>query len=235
MVTLSALDTAIQRAQNYLLSIQREEGYWVGELQSDVSVTAGFIPLMKFMGISHPARQQKVVNYLKQEQLPDGSWNMYWGGKGDLNVTIQAYFALKLAGIPPQEPLMSKAKEFILSKGGINQSHTFTKLLLAPFGQFPWHYLPSLPPEMLLLPNSFFFNIYDFASWARATIVALSILMAKKPVYHLSPQEGIKELYLEPPHSPGHPSFSWKGLFLLLDFLIKAYEKLPISPLREKA
>ena len=99
-VDLSVVDQAIKKAQNHLLGIQSQEGYWVGQLEADVTVTAGYMPLMYFMrGKVDPERQQKVVNYVISKQRADGSWSTYYDGPGDLNVTIQAYLALKLAGV----------------------------------------------------------------------------------------------------------------------------------------
>lgn len=236
-VDATAIVQAIKRAQDYLLRVQSREGYWVGELEADVSVTVGYIPLMYFMtGRVDPERQQKVVNYVKGKQRPDGSWSTYYGGPGDLSVTIQAYFALKLAGVSPREPFMQRAREFVLSHGGISKANVFTKIWLALFGQFDWRGTPSIPPEIIFLPNWFYFNIYEFASWSRATIVALMVVLTKKPVYRIPEFAQVSELYLEP---EGHRDyclgkyekvFSWRSFFLLLDRFFKAYEKLPFKP-----
>ena len=77
---------------------------------------------------------------------------------------------------------MEKAKNFILLKGGIENANTYTKIILALFGQYPWKALPMIPPEIIYLPEWFYINIYDFASWTRATIMAFSIILTLKPV-----------------------------------------------------
>ena len=41
---------------------------------------------------------------------------------------------------------------------------------------------PALPPEIILLPAWVPLNVYDFACWARQTIVALSLVKAHRPV-----------------------------------------------------
>ncbi len=229
---------AIQRTQDFLLAQQHSEGYWVAELESDASVSAGYIPLMRFMGVEDPRRERKVVHFLRQKQLADGGWDSYPGGEGSLDVSVQVYFALKLAGIPAGEPSMQRAREFILAQGGVEGTHTFTKLMLAPFGQFDWARLPTLPPELMLLPNWFPMTIYDFASWARETIVALLVLMARRPVYPLTEEEGIGELYrgaAVPPTKKAHGLVSWKRFFLGLDRLLKVWERVPWKPGRERA
>jgi len=198
-VDKEALEQAIERARDYLLAVQSQDGYWVGELEADVTVTAGYIPLMYFMtGKVDPIKQQKVVNYVRSKQRADGSWSTYYGGPGDLSVTIQAYFAMKLAGVAAEEPFMRQARDFILSRGGITKSSTLTKVWLALFGQFDWRGTPSMPPEIILLPNWFYFNIYEFASWSRATIVALMVVLTKKPICYVPQHAQVSELYGEP-------------------------------------
>jgi squalene-hopene/tetraprenyl-beta-curcumene cyclase len=237
----SALDEAIGTTQAYLLKQQATDGYWVGELESDVTVSAGYIPLMRFLHLSHPERERKIVNLLKGEQRPDGGWSSYRGGSSDLNVSAQAYFALKLAGVSPEEPFMQRARRFVLSQGGATKTHTFTKLLLAPLGQYDWRGLPSLPPEVIFLPNCFYINIYEFASWARETIVDLMVLLTTKPVESVPDTQGIWELYGVPREeidwSLPRPRrrLSWHGFFLLADKLFKLYERLPWQPGRKRA
>ncbi len=48
---------------------------------------------------------------------------------------------------------MRKARANILRLGGIPRMNTFSKLYLALLGQFPWKYLPTIPVEMILLPE----------------------------------------------------------------------------------
>lgn len=237
-----ALEQAIKGLQDYLLRIQSQEGYWVGELEADVTVTAGYIPLMYFMtGKVDPIKQQKVINYARSKQRADGSWGTYYGGPGDLSVTIQAYFALKLAGVSAEEPFMRRARHFILSHGGITRSNTLTKVWLALFGQFDWQGTPSMPPEIILLPNWFYLNIYEFASWSRATIVALMVVLTEKPTCHVPEHARVSELYVEPEGNRDYSlgklekGFSWRNFFLLLDRFFKTWEKLPFRPGRKLA
>jgi squalene-hopene/tetraprenyl-beta-curcumene cyclase len=48
---------------------------------------------------------------------------------------------------------MSKARKFILAQGGIFKARVFTKIFLALFGEFSWLGVPSMPVELMLLPN----------------------------------------------------------------------------------
>jgi squalene-hopene/tetraprenyl-beta-curcumene cyclase len=238
----SKLNRAIDKTREYLLRSQSEEGYWVGELEADASVAAGYIPLMYYMdGRVDPAKQAKVVNYVRSKQKADGSWGSYFGSPGDLSVTIQVYFALKLAGMPATEPHMQKARDFVLAGGGLMKANTVTKIWLALFGQFDYRGIPSIPPEIALLPNWFYFNIYEFASWSRETIMALIIILNNKPVCRIPENAGVSELFVEPENKRRYvPArwgkfFSWRNFFILLDYIFKASEKQPFKPFRRRA
>ena len=61
-------------------------------------------------------------------------------------------------------------------------ARVFTHLWLALFGLWSWEDVPALPPEIVLLPSWLPLNIYDFACWARQTIVALSLVKTHRPV-----------------------------------------------------
>lgn len=233
---------ALKATQDYLLDIQYPEGYWIGELEADVSVTAGYIPIMHFiLGQVDPSRQKKVIKYVKSKQKDDGSWSTYFDGPGDLDVSAQAYFALKLGGVSAQEPFMVKAREFILAQGGLNRAHVITKIWLALFGQFDWRGAPTVPPEIILLPNWFYVNIYEFASWSRATIMALTVILTQKPVCPVPDSAQIPELYVEPegkrvlPLGQADSLFSWSSFFLKLDAFFKVWEKMPFQPGRNRA
>jgi len=237
-----ALDQAVDRTQKFLLQKQADAGFWIGELEADASVTAGYIPFMYFMfGNVDAAKRDKIINFLRLKQKDDGSWSMYHGGPGDLNVTVQVYFAVKLAGISASELFMQKARQFILANGGVMKVNTITRIWLAMFGQYEYRGTPSIPLEIALLPNNFFFNIYEFASWSRETIMALMIILAMKPICGIPENANIEELYVEP-RGQRHFSvakknglFNIRNLFLDLDQLFKILERQPVRPLRNRA
>ncbi|MCL5987245.1 MAG: squalene--hopene cyclase [Actinobacteria bacterium] len=227
------INNSIKRAQEFFFDVQSEEGYWVGELEADISVTSGFLPLTHFMGIVDPTREKKMINQILSKQRDDGTWPMYHDGPGSLDVTIQSYFALKLAGIPPDDPRMRKAHEFILANGGVARTNTFTKILLALFGQYRWDGLPIVPPEIIFIPNWCFINIYDLASWTRETIMALTIIFTLKPVFKISDSANILELFVDEDQfkNPAWPRarhfFSWGNLILVAMKCFRLWEKLP--------
>ncbi len=186
-------------------------------------------------------RQQKCVRYLRSQQQADGGWRLYYGGPSDLSATVEAYFAMRVAGVSPEDPAMVLARQHILAQGGVTNAHVFTKIHLAMFGQYDWRGIPVIPPEIIFLPRGFHFNIYEFSSWSRSVIIPLTVLFAKKPLCVLPPARHVDELFVEPPGPERYamkrrdPGINWELFFLLLDGLLKISEKYASSSLRDAA
>jgi squalene-hopene/tetraprenyl-beta-curcumene cyclase len=229
----------VRRSRDYFLRTQHPEGYWVGELETNVCMAAEYLLLTEFLGVRDEARWRKIANYLLREQRPDGTWAIYFGGPPDINATVEAYFALKLAGVAADDPRMLKARDWVLSAGGVPRTRVFTRIWLALFGQWDWRGVPVLPPELMFLPHWFPLNIYDFASWARATIVPMLIILSERPVHPVPDQARIDELY---PVGREHTDYSlprpkqalsWKRAFHVADGLLRKYDRMAVGPLRE--
>ncbi len=235
------LDQAIERSCDFFFQDQLPEGYWWAELESNVTITAEYVMLFHFLGMVDLQRERKMANYLLNKQTSEGFWPIYFEGPGDLSTTIEAYFALKLAGYSEDQPAMSKAREFILTNGGILKARVFTKIFLALFGEFSWLGIPSMPVELMLLPNWAYINAYELSSWSRSTIIPLSVVMTERPVHELPPRARVQELYTCPPRladytfSKENGILTWKNFFIGVDHLLKVYEANPIRPFKQKA
>jgi len=235
------LSQAIRRSQDYILSQQLAEGFWVGELEANTTLTSEYVLFRHLIGNVDAVREQKCVGYFLSQQQADGGWNLYYGGPGELSTTIEAYFAMRVAGVAPHEPAMRRARQFILAQGGLTKARVFTKIFLALFGQYDWRGIPVIPPEIIFLPRSFYINVYEFSSWSRSVIVPLSIVFAKKPLCPLPAERHVDELFVEPP-GPGRYAMpgrerglNWSTFFALLDSLLKISEKYASQTLREAA
>jgi len=238
---LERAQETIRKAQQHLLSLQKPEGYWVGELLVDCTLVSDVVAFMHWTGEVDFDKQSRCVKNLLDRQQNDGGWNTYYKGPSELNATLKAYFALKLAGFPVEDPRMVKAHATIVRLGGIPKSNTYAKLFLALFGQYPWKYLPIIPPEIILLPNWLYFNIYEMSSWSRGMVVPLSIINHFKPVRHLPPEKQLHELF---PYGTEHSNlgmpfdkkfFTWKNFFLRWDRTLKFLDTLPWKPFRSRA
>jgi squalene-hopene/tetraprenyl-beta-curcumene cyclase len=175
------LQTAIERSQAFLLGEQKSEGYWNGELIVDSTLVSDTIAYHHWNGKIDRDWQRKAVNHIFSMQLPDGGWNIYYGGPSEVNATIKAYLALKLAGVPVTDPRMLRAREVALHFGGVPRMNTFSKLYLALIGLFPWEYVPTIPPEVLLIGKWFGVQFWDMSNWSRAMLVPLAIISHFKP------------------------------------------------------
>ena len=218
----------VKRSHRYFLQNQHPDGYWWFELESNVTITAEYLMLLVFAGIEDKARSAKIATHILKQQRPDGTWAIYKGGKADISTTVEAYFALKLAGYPPDDSRLEKARRFILANGGPAKTRFFTRIFLAAFGQYEWKAIPSVPVEIMLLPRWVPLNIYNFSSWARATFVPLSVILDAKPVKTIPVDRGVRELFGRDPADDSpieeEPALSWKRFFAHLDRLTKAIE-----------
>jgi squalene-hopene/tetraprenyl-beta-curcumene cyclase len=241
-----AIDEAMRRNQAWLLGRQnKREGYWVAELEADTTLTSEYLMLRRFLDLVDPERERKAVRYLRTMQLPDGGWPIYYGGPAEISASVKAYFALKLSGVSAGEPFMMKAQEAIHRMGGVVAANVFTKITLAIFGQYDWRGIPSMPPEIILLPKRFYFSLYAVSYWSRTVLVPLLIVFAHRPVCRLPQEQGIDELYVEPrsevrfskapPLRRDAAWFTWRNFFITLDRLLKIYDRIPIRSLRQKA
>ena len=238
------LGGAIARSQQYLFSVQKPEGYWVGELIVDSTLVADMVAYHHWDRSVDHEWQRKAVNHLLSQQLPDGGWNIYPGGPPEINATVKAYLALKLAGLPVTDPRMLKARAVALSMGGVPRMNTFSKLYLALLGLYPWKYVPTIPCEVILIGKWFHVNFNDMSSWSRSMLVPLAIINHYKPTRQLNPPVTLHELFPEGYHErdlrlPRDPQmFTWRNLFLALDKLHKFAElfaRKGIHPFRNRA
>jgi squalene-hopene/tetraprenyl-beta-curcumene cyclase len=222
-------ERALTRARDHLLTLQDPAGWWKGELETNVTMDAEDLMLRHFLGILDPDLAAEAGRWIRANQHEDGTWGTFYGAPPDLSTTIEAYVGLRLAGADPAEPHMERAAAFVRANGGIAASRVFTRIWLAVVGKWDWEDLPVIPPEIMFLPKQAPLNIYDFACWARQTVVALTVVMSFRPSRPLA--FSLDELMA--PAGTGariadRPSIlSRAGQFHLLDRALHAYERLP--------
>ncbi len=237
----SRVSTAIDGARNWLFSQQHEDGYWCGELEADSTLESDYILLHTLLGTGNPERFQKCVTYILRHQNEDGGWPIYNGGPSNISASVKAYFSLKLAGYKPDHPALERARTQILDLGGVTKVNTFTKIYLCFLGQYDYDAVPAIPPEIVLFPNWFWFNIYEILSWSRAILVPLSIVYAKKPFKKIPDELAIDELFVGGRDKSrmrlewSEKLVSWRNFFLVLDRLVHWFEAVHIRPLRSIA
>lgn len=216
---------AIQKSQEYFLAIQKSAGYWHFPLEADSTLVADYLYLVHYIGHVNPIHQEKAVRWIVDTQLEDGGWNIYHGGPSELNATVKCAFALQLAGMDNGGEPLRKAVECILRLGGLEAVNSYTRFYLGLFGQYPWNKLVAIPPELMFLPTSFYFNIYEISSWSRAILVPMSIIWANQPIKTPPPNVDCSGWWN--PNGRRFPArqlketFSWKTFFLTFDAILR--------------
>ena len=225
----AALDRSIDAAAEWLVKRQKPEGYWVGRLESNACMEAQWRLALWFMGLEKHHLAPRLAESLRQSQSPDGSWRIYYGAPaGDINTTVEAYAALRCEGDTPEAPHMKRARDWILAKGGLRNIRVFTRYWLALIGEWPWEKTPNLPPEVIWFPKWFPFSIYNFAQWARATLMPIAVLSARRPCRPLPVANRLDDLFpggraafdYELPGKPG--ADLWDGFFRGADKVLHA-------------
>lgn len=191
-----ALRDTVDRAVRWLMGHQRQDGHWVGVVETNACMEAQWCLALWFLGLEdHPLRP-RLARSLVETQREDGSWHVYHGAPtGDINATVEAYAALRSMGYREDDPQLVRARDWIADKGGLRHVRVFTRYWLALIGEWPWEQTPNLPPEVIWLPRWFPFSIYNFAQWARATMMPLAILSARRPSRPLPPGNRLDALF----------------------------------------
>ena len=239
---LAELEQALARSRDFLLSQQHPEGNWCGELEADSMLEADYIYLHALLGSGDSGRMKRALSEILRCRNEEGSWSLFPGGPGNISLGVKCYFACKLMGISADDPRLTKSRRWILDHGGVVACNTFTKIYLCSLGQYDYDAVPAIPPEIVLFPNWFYFNLYEISSWSRSILVPLAILYAKKPIKQLPPAQGIDELFvggrarakLRLPFNR-QALFSWRNFFLVLDRILHFAEALHVRPLRRLA
>jgi squalene-hopene/tetraprenyl-beta-curcumene cyclase len=228
----TAARQALDRAVQHLLSLQHPDGWWKGLLETNVSIDAEDLLLREFLGVREDGLTAETAAWIRSKQREDGTWANFHGGPADLSTTVEAYAALRLAGDPADAEHMRRARDFVVGAGGVERTRVFTKIWLALFGLWPWSRVPVIPPELIFLPPSVPLNVYDFACWARQTVVALTVVSSYRPVRPVS--FALDELRTGGPDRSREPDgIGWA--FIALDRLLHLYERLPVKPFRRLA
>src|ERR1700690_58049 len=198
---------AIGRTVNWLLSAQNREGYWWAELEADTTLESDYILYLHILGQLNSPKVPKLAKYIRDRQLPDGGWNIFYGGPSELNATVKAWVALRLAGDAATAPNLQRARAKIHELGGLEATNSYVRFYLAMVGAIDWSLVPAIPPELMLLPDWFPINLYEMSSWTRGIVIPLAIVYAHKPSWRLPEGITVDELFRSRGTMP--PSLRW--------------------------
>ena len=220
------MSNALRAGVDWLLERQHADGWWTDELETNVTMTAEHVLLLRFLGLPHDRIRDGAIAHFLRHQREDGSWALYYDGPADLSTTIETYVALKVLGFSADSEPMRKALAVIHRLGGLAEARVFTKIWLAIFGRYPWSGIPTMPPEIIYLPSRIPLNLYSFSCWARGTIAPLTIVISRRPVRDLGVD--VDEIVVN--GTQGQlPHIRGSGFFFWLDALLKLYEASPLK------
>jgi squalene-hopene/tetraprenyl-beta-curcumene cyclase len=238
---LAAVDAAVDRAAQALSDAQRPDGHWVFELEADCTIPAEYILLRHYLGEPVDAGlEAKIGRYLRRIQS-DGhhGWGLFHAGAFDISASVKAYYALKMIGDDVVAPHMVRARNAILGAGGAAATNVFTRIQLALYDAGPWSAVPTMPPELILLPRWFPIHLSKMSYWARTVVVPLLVLCALKPVARNAKGVKVDELYtgadVRPVTKAADPKWLWTMGFNALDRVLKAGDGLWPKRLRQRA
>jgi squalene-hopene/tetraprenyl-beta-curcumene cyclase len=240
-ISLSAVDTAVDRAASALTQAQRDDGHWVFELEADCTIPAEYVLLRHYLGEPiDTALETKIARYLRRIQSDrHNGWSLFHDGDFDVSASVKAYYALKMIGDSPDAPHMARARAAILAAGGAAASNVFTRIQLALFGAGPWSTVPTMPPELILLPRWFPIHLSRMSYWARTVVVPLLVLCAVKPLARNALGIKVDELYTGKAVRAGtkaaDPKWIWTKGFNTLDWVLKRVDGLWPKTLRRRA
>ena len=230
--TDEAVVQTIADAVQWLRDAQSPQGWWQGELETNVTMDAEDLFLRRFLGVLTDDLTAATARGLRARQRADGTWATFAGGPPDLSTTVEAYAALRLAGDARDAPHMASAAAWARGAGGVESTRVVTRMWLALAGEVSWDDLPVLPPELVLLPARVPLNPYDFACWARQTIVPISVVAATRAC---RPWDiDLAELRTGAP-VPRRTDSALDRVFHALDAALHRYERRPLRVLREHA
>ena len=228
----ASVRSALDRAASHLISLQHPDGFWKGELETNVTIDAEDLFLRHYLGLLDAHQVEATARWIRSKQRADGSWATFYGGPADVSTSAEAYLALRLAGDDPEAEHMRRASSFVREAGGLEATRVFTRMWLSLLGLWSWHAVPVLPPEQMLLPARAPLSIYSFGCWARQTIVALQIATALRPA---KPAPfAVDELRSGREPDRGDLDL-WGRAFTFLDRALHVYGRHPVGPLRRRA
>ncbi len=220
------VEGAVRAATAAILAQQKPDGHWVYELEADATIPAEYVLLVHYLAETPNLELEKKIGvYLRRIQGAHGGWPLYHDGAFDISATVKAYFALKMIGDDINAAHMVRAREALHARGGAIKANVFTRVLLALYGECSWNDVPTVPPELILLPRWFPVHLSKMSYWARTVIVPLLVLCARKPLARNPRGVHVRELFVEgvPAASPRapHQSAGWSAFFGALDRVLK--------------
>ena len=193
----AALAGAARAAADWLIADQKPDGHWVARadeqfLHGGAMVSGAVVPRPGGAPFARPPRSGAAEDPAPRRRLADLPRRRRTGTSTQRSRPTPR---CARSGIADDEPALTRARAWIESKGGLKNIRVFTRYWLALIGEWPWDKTPNLPPEVIWFPLWFPFSIYNFAQWARATLMPIALLSARRPTRPLPPDRRLDALF----------------------------------------
>ncbi len=198
-----AADAPLAAAVAHLLSRQRPEGCWEGEVAWNTMLSSQYVLTCRMAGnwpLSDHDRDG-ILRHFEAASRPDGSWPRHGESQGSPFVTVLAYIALRAMGLPARAPLPAAARRWLHAQpDSITILPTWGRIWLAMLGLYEYEGISPILPEALLLPRWMPVHPDRLYVHTRMSYVSLACLYARRARFDLGPLTGQlrRELYDQP-------------------------------------
>ena len=171
---------ALKRAVARLLSLQREDGSWEGEMVWCPMLTAQYALLHHLIGRRlEPGRRRRVLRSFEHTRLQGGAWGLHDHSPPHLFVTALVYVAARLLGVEQDDPLVAPARRFIQAEG-ILGIPSWGKFWLALLNLYDWRGVNAVLPELWSLPRRIPLHPSNWYCHTRLIYMAMAAIYARR-------------------------------------------------------
>ena len=127
----------------------------VGGAEADTTLDRDYILYLHILGELNSEKAGKAGTILRERQLPDGGWNIFYGGHRGTkrNGEGSTWVGCGWRAIRRPRHISTAKKESI--SGRTRATNSYVRFYLAMAGAIDWDLVPQFLPELMLLPTGF--------------------------------------------------------------------------------
>jgi len=192
----------LNQAMEGLLTQQHDNGCWEGEMVWCTMILSQVVIVRHLAG--RPWNEQERAQIIRNYQVtrtPQGTWGLHPESGGYVFTTTLAYVALRLLGLPADDPLVAPARSWLRAQpGGVVAIPTWGKFWLALLDLYGYEGVNPLLPELFLLPARLPFHPFRLYCHTRHIYLGIAYLYGRRFKGTLGPilHDLRRELYQVP-------------------------------------
>lgn len=194
LVTISAgpgrAGEPLAGAVENLLALQHASGRWEGEVAWNTMLLSQYVLTCRMAGgWPLPERDRRqILRHYQVTQRTDGSWPLHSEAPGSLFVTVLAYVALRVLGVPADDPQPAAARRWLRAlPDDVTAVASWGRMWLAMLGLYEYEGINPLIPETVLLPRWVPVHPDRLYVHTRLIYFGLSCLYARRARFDLGP------------------------------------------------